>query len=262
MIQNNLFKTIIYTITFILVIFIFSPIFLVVIKGLPNLALLIRDDEVIFAIKLSLYTTLISTILCLIFAIPVSYLLARYDFPFKKIVLAIIQVPLSLPPIASGVALLIFFSTSFIGNVTSTINIDPVFTKQGIIIANLFVNVPYTIRIIKNTIDSVDSRYEFICRTLGYNEFKTFIKVTLPLSKNGIMSGFIITFASGLGEFGTALMLAGATRLKTETLPVALFLNISCGDLDKSLAVAVILIIISLICILSFELINNKKVKI
>ena len=131
---------------------------------------------------------------------------------------------------------------------------------KGIILAQFFVNVPYMIRILKSTISDIDPRMEFVSRTLGCNKMQSFYKVTLLLAKNGLVASLVITWARLLGEFGAALMLAGATRMKTETLPVSLFLNMSCGDLKLGLAIASILIIISIVSLLIFETLGGKTV--
>jgi len=109
------------------------------------------------------------------------------------------------------------------------------------------------VKVIYTAFSSVSTRMEFVARSLGYNQLETFVKITLPLAKGGIMAAVIITWAKALGEFGAALMLAGATRLKTETLPLSLFLNMSTGELSLAMAAATILIVISVASLLVFE---------
>ncbi|AKA67592.1 putative membrane protein [Clostridium scatologenes] len=115
------------------------------------------------------------------------------------------------------------------------------------------------IRIFRITFEDINPKLEFVARTLGYSSWGAFFKVTLPLARNGLVSGIIITWTNALGEFGTALMLAGAIRMKTETLPAAIFLNLSSGNLDKALAAAAILIIISVVCLFIFECFGKDK---
>ncbi len=105
----------------------------------------------------------------------------------------------------------------------------------------------------------INPKLEFVSRTLGYNQIKTFFKVTLPLAKNGLIAGIVITWARAIGEFGAALMLAGSTRMKTETLPISLFLNMSTGDLELGLAAATIIILISIFSLLIFEILGNRQ---
>ncbi|MEA3255487.1 MAG: ABC transporter permease [Candidatus Altiarchaeota archaeon] len=213
----------------------------------------ILSEEIQFAIKLSLTTAAISTILCIIVSIPVAYALARYDFFGKSLVNTLLDVPLALPPLVAGVGLLILFGTTSFGKGLAEAGFVFVFTPLGIIIAQFFVNVPFMFRILRGTFQGINPRYEHVAQTLGCTELQAFWRVTLPMAKNGLLAGTIITWSKGIGEFGAALMIAGATRLKTETLPISLYLNMSCGELDLAIASATILIVISLSSLFVFE---------
>lgn len=259
--KNISFKIFIYVILLAFTSFIVFTIFVVLLRGIPNLLESLLDKEIQFAIKLSLFTSTISTIICLAFSIPISYGLARFNFWGEKIINSIVQVPISIPPIASGIALLLLFTTKPIEDIVCKLGIDPVFSVYGIILAHFFINTPYMIRILKVTFESIDPKLEFVARTLGYSSWGAFFKVTLPLARNGLISGIIIVWTSALGEFGTALMLAGTIRMKTETLPVAIFLNLSGGEMDKALAAATILIIMSIVCLFIFQLLEKKTIE-
>ncbi|MEG3067128.1 MAG: ABC transporter permease subunit [Syntrophaceticus schinkii] len=123
--------------------------------------------------------------------------------------------------------------------------------------AQFFIITPYMIRVLKSTMADISPRLEFVARTLGCSQWQAFIRVTLPLARNGILAGLVICWARAIGEFGCSLMLAGATRMKTETLPIALFLNMSVGDLEMAMASATCLIAISLMALLIFELLGS-----
>jgi len=205
----------------------------------------LTSAEILFAIRLSLITATASTVLCMIIAIPAGYALSRYDFPGKSIANTVVNIPLALPPLVAGVGLLLFFGQTALGKGLTSIGLDFVFTPLGIVIAQFFINVPFAIRIMRSTFDSINPRYEHVAKTLGCNETNAFWKVTLPMSKNGLLASSAISWAKGMGEFGAVLMLAGATRMKTETLPLAVYLNMSSGDLELAIAAATILIIVS-----------------
>lgn len=228
-------------------------------RSMPYILESFMDLEIQFAIKMTLYTSTIATLISLIFAIPIAYGLAKFEFFGKGVISGIIQIPNSIPPIASGIALLLLFSNEKISILLNKLNLDPVFSIKGIILAHFFINAPYMIRIIRTTFEDINPKLEFISRTLGYGSFGTFFKVSLPLARNGLITSIIITWTNTLGEFGTALMLAGSIRMKTETLPVAIFLNLSGGRLDKALAAATILIIISIIGLITFEFLCKKE---
>ncbi|MCF8010330.1 MAG: ABC transporter permease [Clostridiales bacterium] len=251
--MNAVFTAVVSVCIALLTAFIVGTISMVLIKGIPSFATSIQIKEIQFAIKLSLYTSVVSTLLCIILSLPIAYGMARLSFPGQKLVNSILEIPMALPPIVAGVALLILFGNSCFGNFLSGIGLDFVFTINGIILAQFFVNVPYMLRVLKTTIENIDPRLEFVARTLGCNKVQSFFKVTLPLAKNGLVAGIIITWARAIGEFGAALMLAGATRMRTETLPISLFLNMSTGDLELAMASATILIIISLVSLFVFQ---------
>ena len=262
MYKDILFKIIIGIFIIILAGFIVLTIVSVLKRSLPYLLESLMDAEIQFAIKMTLYTSTIATLISLIFSVPIAYGLAKFEFYGKEIVSGIIQIPNSIPPIASGIALLLLFSNEKMSILVNKLHIDPVFSTKGIILAHFFINAPYMIRIIRTTFENIDPKLEFMARTLGYSSFGTFFKVSIPLARNGLVTAIIITWTNTLGEFGTALMLAGSIRMKTETLPVAIFLNLSGGNLDKALAAATILIIISIIGLFTFEYIGRKSKKI
>ena len=234
-------------------------VFCLVFAGLilwPDPHVLLRaltSEEILFAIQLSLLTSLVSTLICAVIALPVAYALSRYHFPTSGFMGLVISLPLSLPPLVAGIALLIFFGPSLFGDILRFIGIDIVYTTAAIIVAQFFVNVPYLIRVMRSAFDSVHPRYEHVARTLGATESAVFFQVSLPMSRQALLAGLTITWSKAMGEFGAVLMLAGATKMKTETLPIALYLNISTGDLDLAIASATILLAISVGTLLVFE---------
>ena len=226
---------------------------LVVYPPFPSLIASLTSPEILFAIRLSLITSVISTTLCVVAAIPVAYSLARFSFPGRRLINTIFNIPLALPPLVAGVALLIFYGPSTFGQMLSATGLDVIYTPLGIIVAQFFVNLPYMVRVTRSAFEAINPRYEHVARTLGCTEWGAFRQVTLPLARNGLIAGLVITWSKSIGEFGAVLMLAGATQMKTETLPIALFLNMSTGEIDLAIAASVILIAISLASLVVFE---------
>jgi molybdate transport system permease protein len=218
----------------------------------------LKSPEILFAIRMSLITSVISTLMCIVISVPVAYAMARYDFWGKTFLNTILDAPLALPPLVAGVGLLIIFGTTGFGKWLADAGLRFVFTPAGIVIAQFFVNVPFMFRVLRSTFEGINPRYEHVARTLGCTDAAFFRRVTLPMARNGLVAGAIITWCRGIGEFGAALMVAGATRMKTETLPISLYLNMSCGDLDLAIAAATILIVISLVSLYVFEKLSGK----
>ncbi len=259
-IGNRLFQGIIVFIVFILFAFVFSALANIVWKGLAGLLQSIASREIQFAIRLSLFTSITSTLICIAFALPVAYGLERFKIPGRKLINIVLDIPLSLPPLVSGVALLLLLGTTGFGGVLAEHGLRFVFSVNGIILAQFFIITPYMIRVLKSTIADINPRLEFVARTLGCSQWQAFYKITLPLAKNGIIAGLVISWARAIGEFGCALMVAGATRMLTETLPVALYLNMSIGNLEMAMASATCLIIISLVSLFVFEMVGARQV--
>ncbi|MFA5221420.1 MAG: ABC transporter permease [Methanoregula sp.] len=230
---------------------------LVTYAPLPVLAASLENPEIQFAILLSLVTSAISTLICIAVAIPVAYALSRYRFSGKRIVELALTTPLTLPPLVAGIALLLFFGTTPWGKALEQAGFIVIFTPVGIIVAEVFVNLPYMIRILRSAFSTINPRYEYVAKTLGCTDTGAFLQVTLPMARQGLLAGTVITWSKAMGEFGAVLMVAGATTMRTETLPIALYLNISTGDVDLAVSAATILILISLIAVCGAEYLSR-----
>lgn len=202
---------------------------------------MLLSDEVSFSVKLTIVTSTISTSLALGIAIPLAYVLSRVDFPGKSLIDALLDIPMIMPPIALGAALLIFFSTP-LGETVQTHFVRFVFEPAGLVLAQFTVVVAVCIRVLKAAFDGVDPRYELAARTLGCTKTEAFLKVTLPLAKKNILASAIISWAKAVGEFGASVTLAGATRMRTETMPIAIFLSLATADVERAVAIIFILL--------------------
>lgn len=193
----------------------------------------IHRSELFFAIRLTLATATAASLLALIVAIPTAYVLARYRFPLHDVVDTLLYLPVVLSPIALGALLLIFFNTVPGRMVESALG-GVVFETKGIVAAQFIVVVGLAISLVKSTFEGISPGYEGIARTLGATRFATFIRVLLPMSRNGIVAAFLLTWARAVGEFGATVTLAGATPMKTETLPIAIFLSFASADVGRA----------------------------
>lgn len=210
-------------------------------------------EEMRYSLKLSMVTGIISTVIVMIFALPIGYTLSRFEFFGKGFTKTIIDLPVAFPELVLGLCLLLLFGNSFVGTFLEFIGLKFVFTKQGVVAAQVFTSLPYASRIMKSTFDYINPRLEFVSRSLGYSMFQTFIRVSLPLAKNGILASTVISFARCIGTFGTVLILAGGSYMKTEVLPVTLYLNISYGNMGMALTSGIVLMAVSFIAIYIFE---------
>ena len=219
------------------------------------------SPEIMFAIRLSLITATISTVFAIIIAIPVAYAISYTRFPGKDIVDSLLDLPIVISPVALGAALLVFFNTPA-GSVIDDHILKFVFAVPGIVLAQVVVISALAIRLLKSTFDNIDPRYEQVGRTLGLSKGKAFIKITLPLAKDGLIAAAILTWARAVGEFGATVTLAGATAMKTETLPVAIFLSLASADVEKAIAVIFLLVIIAIIALFIMRKITGRRYQI
>ncbi|MBM7865568.1 ABC transporter permease [Heliomicrobium gestii] len=212
----------------------------------------IANPEFQFAALFTLGTTVLATVAAVLAAIPCGFVLARHSFPGKALLDTLLDLPIVLPPLVSGVALLILFGP-VLGNGLSRLGQDVVFTARGVVIAQWFIATPFAIKTFSQAFAAIDPRYEKVARTLGHTSWQTFYRVTLPMARKGILGGVAMTWARTLGEFGATAMLAGVTRMKTETLSAAVYLSVSVGDLPFALTTATVLWLAALTVLVIFR---------
>ena len=240
-----------------LFLFILIPLINMLISVNPKLITdTLADKEIVSAVILSFKCAFFATILSLVAGIPLSFYLARYDFPLKSFVEAVLDIPVMIPHTAVGIALLtVFGSRFFLGKIFHSIGIDFVGTNFGIIIGMMYVSLSYLINHAKSGFANVDPKLEKAARTLGASATKTFFHITLPLAKNDIMSGAIMMWARGLSEFGAVVILA----YHPMTAPVLILERFQSYGLNYSKPIAILLILICIIIFTLLRWLNNRK---
>lgn len=205
-----------------------------------------------FPLYLSFKVAAISTILSLIIGITVAIILAKKEFIGKELVASIFTLPIIFPPTVIGYFLLVVFGRySFIGQAYKALTGSfLIFTWQGAVIAAFIVSVPFLIRTVRASIESINPDIEKAARTLGLSEYQILIKITLPLAWRGIIAGVTLAFAKALGEFGATLMIAGNIPDKTQTMSIAIYDAIQSGDTSLASLMAVILSITAMLSLL------------
>jgi len=209
-----------------------------------NLAAQITSDRTISALRLSLATSTLTLILALLLMTPLAYLLARVDFPGKRIVDTLVDLPLVLPPTVAGVALLVAFGRrGWFGPPLQAAGLELAFTTAAVIVAQLFVSAPFLARSLKAGFQSVDPAYEAVSATLGVSAFRTFWRISLPLARPALLSGAVLCWSRALGELGATLIFAGNFEARTQTMPLAIISAFqSSSGLAGAIALSVILV--------------------
>jgi molybdate transport system permease protein len=214
--------------------------------------------EMLYSIRLSLLTSLLSVAIVMVLATCIGYVLARYSFPGQQVLRTLVDLPMAFPELVLGLCLLLLFGHGVLSGWLKELGINIVFSRSAIVIAQVFTAGPYAIRVAYATFMGISPRYELVARSLGCSEWTAFRLVTLPMAKGGLLAATVISFARCMGCFGTVLILAGGTRMFTETLPITLYLNISYGNLAMAMTSGILLIAISLGAILVFEILNKE----
>lgn len=191
------------------------------------------------ALRLSLECSFGALGLAVVTGVPLAWLLARKSFPGKAIVRAVVTVPLVLPPVVGGVALLLAFGRRGI------VPLHLAFTTWGAIAAEAFVAMPFLVLAVEGAIASLDERFEDVATTLGAGPLSTFRRVTLPLVAPGLAAGAALAWARALGEFGATITFAGNLPGHTQTLPLDVYLALQSNP-DAAVALSVVLLVLSI----------------
>ncbi len=205
----------------------------------------LASDRVLFSIQLSLLAATLAAVLALLFAIPAAYALARYRFPGRAAVDTILEFPIIVSPAALGAMLLIFFNNPAGAWIQAHL-LRFVFAFAGIVLAQFVTILGVAVRLLKTAYDEVPQELELVARTLGATPRRVFFTITLPLARRGLAAAFILAWAKAMGEFGATIMVAGTMAMRTETLPVAIYLRLASADIAGTVALILILIIIGL----------------
>ncbi len=218
----------------------------------------LSSERVIFSILLSIKAALIATFFAILLAIPAAYALSRYNFRGKAIVDTLLELPLIVTPVAMGAMLLIFLNTR-IGDSLQKNVWQFVFEFSGIVLAQFLTTIGLAIRTIRSTFDEISPRYEAVACTLGATPMQALLTTTLPMARKGILAAMMITFAKCIGEFGATIMVAGAMPMKSETMPISIFMRLGSADIEGMAIMIMILLSAGLSVLFVIKFILHTK---
>ena len=239
--------------------------------GLPVLALLVRSaqhgdflnavtgDAALTALRLSLVTSIISMSIIILLGTPFAYSLARSNKLWARLVDNLVELPLVLPPVVAGVAMLMAFGRNgLVGSNLESIGIIIPFTTTAVVFAQIFVAAPFFIRSAKLGFQSVDKNYEDVAQTLGISPRRTFFRITLPLAAPAMFTGLGLAWARALSEFGATMMFAGNLTGETQTMPLAIMSAME-TSLEGALALSVVLLAASILVLALLGLLTRRR---
>jgi molybdate transport system permease protein len=201
----------------------------------------LTSSRTLFSIRLSLISATTAAFLAILLAIPAAYALSRYRFRFRELVDTILEFPIIVSPAALGAILLIFFNNPF-GEWIQAQGMRFVFTFAGIVLAQFVTILGVAVRLLKTSFEEVPSELETVARSLGATPRHAFFTVTLPLARRGLLAAFILSWAKALGEFGATIMVAGTMAMRTETLPIAIYMRLANADIEGTVALILVLV--------------------
>ncbi|MFJ8898798.1 molybdate ABC transporter permease subunit [Streptomyces sp. NPDC102370] len=212
-------------------------------SGLPEQ---VTSPAVWDALRLSLVCATTATALSLLVGVPLAWLLARTDFPGRGLVRALVTLPLVLPPVVGGVALLLALGRNgIVGRwLDAWFGVTLPFTTAGVVLAETFVALPFLVISVEGTLRAADPRFEEAAATLGASRFTAFRRVTLPLIAPGVAAGAVLAWARALGEFGATITFAGNFPGRTQTMPLAVYLALQ-NDPAAAIALSLVLLAVS-----------------
>ena len=206
----------------------------------------LRSEPLRQALWLSLVTATVAMLICLVFGLPLAWLLARVEFRGRAIVRAAVTVPLVLPPVVAGVALRTAFGrTGFLGEPLLTVTgFSFPFTTWGVVLAHVFVSMPFVVIAIEGALRSADREYDAAAATLGATRWTAFRRITVPLAMPGILAGMVLGWARSLGEFGATITFNGNYPGTTQTMPTLIYVTRQ-SDQDAALALSLVMLVVS-----------------
>lgn len=217
--------------------------------GWSDVPALLTSPAALDALWLSLRTATAATLLCILLGLPLALVLARTDFPGRRMIRSVVLVPLVIPPVVAGIALTEAFGRrGLIGEQLSVVGMDIAFTAVAVVIAQTFVSLPFMVTSLESHLATSGQHYERVAQSFGASRWRTFATITLPLIRPGLISGSVLTFARALGEFGATITFAGSMQGTTRTMPLEIYLARE-TDPDAAVALSLVLIVVAIIVI-------------
>ena len=223
---------------------------------------LITDDRTLKALETSFGTAFIAALVKVVFGVILAWVLTRYRFPGRRFVDAIVDIPFALPTAVAGIALAaIYAPNGWIGSLFAPFGIRIAFTRLGIVIALIFIGLPFVVRTVQPIMEEISREVEEAAATLGASRFQTIWRVLLPSLQPAILTGFALAFARGVGEYGSVIFIAGNTPYVSEIAPLLIVVKLEEFDYAGATALATIMLVLSFAMLLLINLIQARSRK-
>jgi molybdate transport system permease protein len=214
----------------------------------------LSEPESRTALRLSLETSVAATAIAVLLGVPLAWVQARISYPGRGLVRALTLLPMVLPPVVGGIALLLALGKKgLVGQYLDDAGVHLPFHVGGAILAETFVAMPFLVLTVEAAFRSIDRRFEDAARTLGASRFNVFRRVTLPMIRPSLIAGAVLCWARALGEFGATITFAGNTPGRTQTLPLFVYVKLEEGTIEPAIVLSLLLLVISLAVLVSLR---------
>lgn len=222
---------------------------------------LVTKPNVLHAFRTSILCSLAAALVNCVFGVIVAWVLVRYDFPGKRLLDGCIELPFALPTAVAGITLSKLYSeTGFLGKPLAKLGIKVSYTHLGLIIALVFIGIPFVIRAVQPVLEKLDHQYEEASFMLGANRWQTFYKVIFPEIRPAILTGFGLAFARGIGEYGSVIYISGnSAREQTQVVSYVIMQKLGYIDYASATAIALVMLIFSFVILLGVNIVQMRQ---
>jgi len=216
--------------------------------GLGKFAAALTTRDALFALRFSLIIASVTAAVNVVLGTYGAYVLSKTRFPGREQLGIILNLPVAIPNVVVGTSLLLLWGPiGLFGKILEPMGIQPMFTAFGILLAHIFVTLPYMVGAVKPVLDDMQTTYEEAAYTMGATRWQTFLHIVFPALRGGMLTGALLTFAHSLGEFGATVMVSGNLRLRTQTAPLYIFSQFEGGNIEAANSVAAVLAVLSFV---------------
>jgi sulfate/thiosulfate transport system permease protein len=212
----------------------------------PQFWAVVTSPRVVASYKLSFGTSLLAAAISSFFGLMLAWSLVRYSFPGKRIVDALVDLPFAMPTAVAGIALTALYAENgWIGQLLAPLGIKVAFTPLGVLVALIFIGVPFAVRTVQPVLEDLDAQFEEAAASLGADRWQTFSRVVFPLLLPAVVTGFALSFARGVGEYGSVIFIAGNMPMVSEITPLIIITKLEQYDYAGATAVASVMLVVS-----------------
>lgn len=223
----------------------------------------VTRPRVLASYKVSILTAFIASCINAVMGLVISWVLVRYDFPFKRFMDGLIELPFALPTAVAGIALThLTVKQGWIGSIFARFGIDVAYTRFGIVIALVFIGIPFVVRSVQPVLEKVEPEYEEAANIMGASRVQIFFRVILPEILPSLIAGFTMAFARSLGEYGSVVFIAGNTPYKTEITPLMIMSELQEYDYASATSIALVMLLIAFFILFINAFIQSRTSKI